>query len=130
MKILLVDDSIMIRNVLKKYVLYFFEMNNWEEPSICEAEDGLIAIQHIETQKVDIIFLDYNMPNMNGNEVLEAVRKNPKLNKVKIIMATTEGSKKVVSSLIKKGANGYLIKPFIEKSVYKTLSAITGRIKS
>ena len=82
----------------------------------------------MEAQNIDIIFLDFNMPNMNGEEVISAVRMNKRWNKTRIIMATTEGSETTVRKLIKKGANGYLVKPFIEEAIHKTLSVTLHRM--
>ncbi len=128
MDVLIVDDSKMARHVLKKFVIYFFEMKNWEIPKITEAKDGLVAMQHIEKENVDILLLDCNMPIMDGKEVLNKVRENSQWNKIRIIMATTESTKEHVSSMIKSGVNGYIVKPFVSKSVYKTLNIITSRM--
>ena len=68
------------------------------------------------------------MPNMNGEEVVEAVRANKAYQKTRIIMATTEGSKESVLKMIKKGANGYMVKPFNEEAIFKTLNTITARM--
>lgn len=68
------------------------------------------------------------MPNMNGEEVVEAVRANKAYKKTRIIMATTEGSKESVLKMIKKGANGYMVKPFNEEAIFKTLNTITARM--
>jgi len=74
------------------------------------------------------VLLDWNMPQMNGEEVVEAIRQNKDWNKTRIIMATTEGSKASVIKMIKKGANGYMVKPFNEEAVFKTLETISSRM--
>lgn len=128
MNILIVDDSKMVRRVLKNMVLEYFETKGWRKPHILNAEDGLIAMQQIQDQKIDIMFLDYNMPNMNGEEVVESIRANKELNNIRIIMATTEGSKESVLKMMKKGVNSYIVKPFAKESIFYKLDTITARI--
>ncbi|MCW9026890.1 MAG: response regulator [Thiovulaceae bacterium] len=124
MNVLIVDDSRTIRTLLKSMVSnYFKDMCN-----ILEAEDGFVAMKQIEENRVDIILLDYNMPNMNGEEVVEVIRKNRKWDRTRIIMVTTEGIKEDVLRLIKKGADGYVVKPFGEDVIFKTLDTIKARI--
>ncbi len=128
MNILIVDDSKIVRRVLTNTVTRFFKKPEWSELNIYEAEDGLIAMEMMKKNKVDIMLLDWNMPNMNGEEVVGAVRANKEWNKTRIIMATTEGSKESVLKMIKKGANGYMVKPFQEEAIFKTLENITARM--
>jgi len=85
-------------------------------------------MEQMKKEKVDIMLLDWNMPNMTGEEVVVAVRANKEWNKTRIIMATTEGSKVNVLKMIKKGANGYMVKPFQEENIFKTLTTITDRM--
>lgn len=128
MNVLIVDDSKIVRRVLTNTIKRFFKEPEYKELNIYEAEDGIIAMDVMKKEKVDIILLDWNMPNMNGEEVVEAVRANKEWNKTRIIMATTEGSKESVLKMIKKGANGYMVKPFQEEAIFKTLRTITMRM--
>jgi two-component system, chemotaxis family, chemotaxis protein CheY len=128
MNVLIVDDSKIVRRVLSNTVSRYFKAPEWKELNLFEAEDGLIAMEQMEKEKVDIMLLDWNMPNMTGEEVVEAVRANKEWNKTRIIMATTEGSKSNVLKMIKKGANGYMVKPFQEENIFKTLTTITARM--
>jgi len=128
MNILIVDDSKIVRRVLTNTVTRFFNKSDWKEFNIYEAEDGNFAMEMMKKQKIDIMLLDWNMPNMTGEEVVEAVRANKEWNKTRIIMATTEGSKESVLKMIKKGANGYMVKPFQEDAIFNTLENITARM--
>ena len=128
MNVLIVDDSKIVRRVLSNTVTRYFKAPEWKELNLFEAEDGLIAMEQMKKEKVDIMLLDWNMPNMNGEEVVEAVRANKEWNKTRIVMATTEGSKSNVLKMIKKGANGYMVKPFQEENIFKTLTTITARM--
>jgi len=128
MNVLIVDDSKIVRRVLKNTMSRYFKAPTWEDVNIFEAEDGLIAMDQMKKEKIDIMLLDWNMPNMTGEEVVDAVRANKEWNKTRIIMATTEGSKASVLKMIKKGANGYMVKPFNEDAIFKTMDTITARM--
>jgi len=128
MNVLIVDDSKIVRRVLTNTIKRFFQKPEYKELNIFEAEDGLVAMEVMKKEKVDIMLLDWNMPQMNGEEVVEAVRANKEWNKTRIIMATTEGTKESVIKMIKKGANGYMVKPFQEDAIFKTLTTITLRM--
>jgi len=112
-RFLSVDDSATIRLVIKKSIL-----NNFDNVEVAEANDGVEAMAYLDKNPdTDVVLLDWNMPNMNGGEVVDAISKIDKLSKVKIIMATTEGGKDKVKEMLSKGVKGYLVKPFRPKSV-------------
>jgi len=128
MNLLIVDDSKIVRRVLTNTMKRYFKEPKYTELNLFEAEDGNQAIVVMKKEKIDIMLLDWNMPKMTGPEVVEAVRSNKAWNKTRIIMATTEGSKASVLEMIKKGANGYMVKPFQEEAIFKTLDTITARM--
>jgi len=128
MNLLIVDDSKIVRRVLTNTMTRYFKAPEWKELNLFEAEDGNEAMEVMKKEKVDIMLLDWNMPNMTGPEVVEAVRANKEWNKTRIVMATTEGSKSSVLAMIKKGANGYMVKPFQEEAIFKTMDTITARM--
>ena len=106
MKILLVDDSKTMRNIWKKVVSTF-------EPDaeIFEAGDGLEGLAVFSEQvNIDLVLIDWNMPNMNGLEMVTKVRETNK--DTVIIMCTTEAEKPRIIEAIKAGINNYVIKPF------------------
>lgn len=128
MNILIVDDSKIVRRVLKNALERYALKEGWENLSLYEAEDGVEAMEAMKNHEIDIMFLDWNMPNMNGDEVVTRVRENKEWNKTRIIMATTEGEKSLVVKMLKKGVNGYLVKPLQEESLFKTLNNIMARM--
>jgi len=128
MNLLIVDDSKIVRRVLTNTMTRYFKAPKWSELNLFEAEDGNAAMEIMKKEKIDIMLLDWNMPNMTGPEVVEAVRANKEWNKTRIVMATTEGSKSSVLAMIKKGANGYMVKPFQEDAIFKTMDTITARM--
>ena len=129
MNVLIVDDSKIVRRVLTNTIKRYFKAPEYKELNVFEAEDGLVAMEIMAKERVDIMLLDWNMPNMNGEEVVGAVRAHTEWNKTRIIMATTEGSKESVLKMIKKGANGYMVKPFQEEAIFNTLKTITARMQ-
>ncbi|MEA3228465.1 MAG: response regulator [Campylobacterota bacterium] len=128
MNVLIVDDSKIVRRVLTNTMTRYFKAPEWPTLNLFEAEDGVVAMAQMEKEKIDIMLLDWNMPNMNGEEVVDAVRANKEWNKTRIVMATTEGGKESVLKMIKKGANGYMVKPFAEEAIFKTMDTITARM--
>lgn len=124
MNVLIVDDSLIMRRVIRGAVENYFE-----EVTILEAENGQVAVEIVKNNPVDIMFLDWNMPIMDGEEALEVIRADKSYKNIRIIMATTEGTKDKVMKIIKKGASGYLVKPFQEIGIKAMLDKITARMK-
>ncbi len=106
MKILLVDDSGMIRSVLKKY------LTDLGLSDFAEAPDGVFALRAVAAQKIDLIFMDWNMPNLSGFEALKKLKANPAAKSIPIIMVTSEQEKGHILEAVKAGAANYVIKPF------------------
>jgi two-component system chemotaxis response regulator CheY len=104
MNVLVVDDSQMTRMVVSKTLRTFGNIE------VTEAEDGRKAIEAFGQKEFDLVFSDWNMPNMNGLELLGEIRQKNKT--VPVIMITTEGSKERVQSAISLGVSDYLLKPF------------------
>lgn len=104
-KILVVDDSATMRMFLSMTLKRVFA-----DISITEAENGADAIRKLQTQDVDIVLTDMMMPEMNGLQLIENIRKL--LNKdVPIIVITTKGEEKDRELGLSLGANGYFTKP-------------------
>lgn len=128
-RILIVDDFEIVRIMLKN------ALTGLGHTEIDEAEDGKIALQKIQAAQFEgkpygMVFCDWNMPNMTGIEVLEAVRKNPNYAKLPIIMVTAEAEQKQVVQALRTGATDYIVKPIapdvLEKKVTKILSKLNG----
>jgi two-component system, chemotaxis family, chemotaxis protein CheY len=106
-KALIVDDSKTIRMVLGKIMREL----GYET---CEAANGQDGLKVMETQKgfVDLILADWNMPVMNGLDMVKHLRQDPNLAAVKIIMVTTETEIDNMVAALEAGANEYVMKPF------------------
>ena len=109
-KILVVDDSPVMRNIVKNT---FAEM---KYPFQClEAGNGKEAFQLLESNDVTIVFLDWNMPEMDGIGFLKKVREMPEYKDLPIIMVTSERGKFSVIEALQSGATDYIVKPVPEK---------------
>jgi two-component system chemotaxis response regulator CheY len=106
MKILVVDDFSTMRRIVKN-VLKQLGFENIEE-----AEDGAQAIAKLKNGGFGFVVTDWNMPNLNGFELLKAVRQDPNLKGLPILMVTAEAEKGKVITAIQAGVNNYVVKPF------------------
>jgi two-component system chemotaxis response regulator CheY len=117
--ILVVDDSRIMRNIVK---------NTFATLKIpceyLEAENGKEAYQQLEMHKVSLVFLDWNMPEMDGMAFLKKVRSMPDYQKLPIIMVTSESAKYNVLEAIQSGATDYIVKPIQEKVFIEKVSEI------
>jgi two-component system chemotaxis response regulator CheY len=117
--ILVVDDSRIMRNIVK---------NTFTELKIpcqfLEAENGQKACQLLETNKVSLILLDWNMPEMDGMQFLKKVRSMPDYKDLPIIMVTSESAKYSVVEALQNGATDYIVKPIRDKVFMEKLSEI------
>ena len=104
MRFLLVDDSTTMRNIQRKILA------GMGHDEIAEAADGLLALTAFNAQRPDVMFVDWNMPNMDGLTFVKKVREVDK--NVLILMVTTEAEKARVIEAIKAGVNNYVVKPF------------------
>ena len=109
-RILVVDDSIIMRNIVKNT----FSTMKVSFLSL-EAENGKQALRLLETNDVSLVFLDWNMPGMDGMEFLKVVRAMPKYKDLPIIMVTSERGKFSVIEALQNGATDYIVKPVNEK---------------
>ncbi|XPV53056.1 MAG: response regulator [Halarcobacter ebronensis] len=108
MKILIVDDSSTMRRIIGNVVMQL----GFSKEDFDEAEDGVKAWKLFSESHFDIILTDWNMPNMNGLELVKKVRSEGNHQKTPIIMITTEGGKSEVITALKAGVNNYIVKPF------------------
>ena len=106
MKILIVDDSSTMRRIIGNVV----QQLGIKKDDFDEAADGLEAWNLFQKNQYDVVLTDWNMPNMNGLDLVKHIRSVDK--KVPIVMITTEGGKGEVITALKAGVNNYIVKPF------------------
>ncbi len=116
MRVLVVDDS----GVMRKIVIR--GLDSCGVTTILEAADGKEAWDLFQAHTFDMVLTDWNMPNMNGLELVQAIRAEG--HKVPIMMITTETEKSQVLAAIQAGVNDYLVKPFDQE----TLQVKIGRV--
>jgi len=118
MNILVVDDSRAIYAMVSQMLETGGHKSVW-------AEDGLKAIEVLKNPalKIDVILLDWNMPNMNGPEFLEANLKD-KFTLAPIVMMTTENSPEYIKKALSLNAAEYIMKPFTSDILFNKLSLI------
>lgn len=129
-KILIVDDFDIIRINLKKII------TQAGVETVFEAVDGVDALQKLRAMPteagsnvVDLIFLDWNMPRMNGYEFLKECKRDELLRKIPIIMTTAERDKKSVLEALSAGAADYIVKPFKAFIIVEKLEKFTSAKK-
>ncbi len=120
LKILIVDNSPTMRRILVNTVV------KAGYPDCKEAEDGKDALAKLMAGSFNLLMTDWNMPNMNGLELTEAVRGDSKLKEIPILMVTTRNMKEDIVTAIKTGVNGYIVKPFDVKTLNAKIEEIIG----
>jgi two-component system chemotaxis response regulator CheY len=115
--VLVVDDSSTMRRIIKGNLIRL----NFLEKNIKEAGDGIEAISILANNPIDLIITDWNMPNMNGLELVKKIRSNLIYNNTPIIMVTTEGNKSAVITALKAGVNNYIVKPFTPATLHEKI---------
>ncbi len=113
MKVLVADDSGIMRKIIIR------SLNACGVSDIVEAADGKEGLEAFNANPVDVVLTDWNMPEMNGLEMLQAIRATG--SEVPIIMITTEGEKESVIQAIQAGVTDYLCKPFEQDELREKL---------
>lgn len=110
---LIVDDS----SVMRKIVERCLRQAGIEFSSVLEAGNGKEALDLLQSNSVDLILSDINMPVMNGLEFVQALSAIPAAKNVPVVMITTEASESSVLKALSCGARGYIRKPFTPDEV-------------
>jgi len=122
MKILIVDDSAVIRKLIKSAA----DVLQLETE---EAQDGVEALEKLSSiyEEIDLILLDWNMPDMSGYDVLIELKENEKYRDIPVMMVTTEGEKGSIVAAVRAGADNYLVKPFTIDELESKIVECIGR---
>jgi two-component system chemotaxis response regulator CheY len=112
MVFLLAEDSRQARNLIKSYISEM-DIGPYD---VFEAENGETSLNLLQTKSIDFVLLDWNLSTeMNGLDVLKAIRKMDKHKNTPVIMVSGESDKFNVVEAIKCGANGFVVKPIDQK---------------
>ena len=124
MRFLIVDDFSTMRRIVRGLLK---EMGHLD----CdEAEDGAVAITKLRNGRFDFVVTDINMPNMNGFELLEAIRSDASLQALPVLMVTAEARKEDIVRAAQLRASGYIVKPFSKATLEEKVSKIMGQVKA
>ena len=124
MKILVVDDFSTMRRIVKNLLRDLGFTNT------VEADDGKTALPILEAGGIDFLVTDWNMPGMTGIDLLKAVRSNPNLVDLPVLMVTAEAKREQIVMAAQAGVNGYVIKPFTAATLKEKIEKVFERIDS
>lgn len=105
-KILVVDDFKTMRKIIRNLLKELGFSN------VTEAEDGSMALGILKAEDFDLVISDWNMPRMEGIELLKRIRKIEQLEHLPVLMITAEAKREQVIEAAQHGINGYIVKPF------------------
>ena len=118
MKFLVVDDFSTMRRIVRGLLKELGFTN------VDEAEDGVVALAKLKSEHFDFVVSDWNMPNMTGIDLLRAIRAEPALAHLPVLMVTAEAKKENIIEAAKAGASGYVVKPFTAATLDEKLNKI------
>jgi two-component system chemotaxis response regulator CheY len=124
MKILVVDDFSTMRRIVRNLLVELGFSGNL----IQEADDGEAAMTMLKAQPFDMVVTDWNMPNMTGIDLLRAIRAEPSLKALPVLMVTAENNRDQIIAAAQAGVNGYIVKPFTAVTLKEKLTKIFERI--
>ncbi|GAB3391063.1 MULTISPECIES: chemotaxis response regulator CheY [Azotobacter group] len=118
MSILVVDDFPTMRRIVRS-LLKELGFNN-----VDEAEDGQDALNKLRGGGFEFVVSDWNMPNLDGLEMLKQIRSDDGLKHLPVLMVTAEAKKENIIAAAQAGANGYVVKPFTAAILEEKLNKI------
>jgi two-component system chemotaxis response regulator CheY len=118
MKILVVDDFPTMRRIVRT-LLKELGFGNVEE-----AEDGAAGLARLRSGGFEFVISDWNMPNLDGLEMLKQIRADASLSHLPVLMVTAESKKENIIAAAQAGASGYVVKPFTAATLDEKLSKI------
>lgn len=120
--ILIVDDSPAMRRVVRRVM----DISGVDVGKYMEAGNGLEALEVLRSDWVDLIMTDINMPEMDGEELLIEVRKDPMLTAIPVLVVSTDRSDARAKQMISLGADGYVSKPFMPATLSGEMYRLLG----
>jgi len=117
-KFLVVDDSLTMRRI----VVNALKAIGYD--SVIEAADGKEAFGKLQTEGADFVISDWNMPEMNGLELVKTIRSTPAYSETPVLMVTTRGNKDDVIEAMQARVNNYIVKPFTPQALKEKLDHV------
>ncbi|MCY7294415.1 chemotaxis response regulator CheY [Alteromonas sp. a30] len=122
MKILVVDDFSTMRRIIKNL------LKDLGFTNVQEADDGSTALPMLQQGDFDFVVTDWNMPGMQGIDLLRAIRADDNLKDIPVLMVTAEAKKEQIVAAAQAGVNGYVVKPFTAATLKEKLDKIFERL--
>ncbi|ASP46606.1 MAG: chemotaxis response regulator CheY [Colwellia polaris] len=122
MKVLVVDDFSTMRRIIKNL------LRDLGFTNISEADDGNTALPMLKDGNFDFVVTDWNMPGMQGIDLLKAIRADSNLSHIPVLMVTAEAKKEQIIMAAQAGVNGYIVKPFTAATLNTKLDKIFERL--
>ena len=122
-KFLVVDDFSTMRRIVRNLLKELGYSN------VDEAEDGAMALSKLKNEQFDFVISDWNMPVMNGLDMLKSIRADAALAKLPVLMVTAEAKKENIIAAAQAGANGYVVKPFTAATLDEKLNKIFEKLE-
>ncbi|MBY6346862.1 chemotaxis protein CheY [Providencia rettgeri] len=117
-KILVVDDFPTMRRIIKNL------LKDLGYENVDEAEDGQMGLEKLRNGNFEFVVSDWNMPNLDGLEMLKQIRADASLASLPVLMVTAEAKKENIIAAAQAGANGYVVKPFTAATLEEKLNKI------
>jgi two-component system chemotaxis response regulator CheY len=111
LRFLVVDDFSTMRRMVRAV------LNELGHDDVVEAEDGDAALPVLKQGGIDFLITDWNMPGLQGLDLLKAVRADPQLSKLPVLMLTAEAKRDQIVEAAKAGVSGYVLKPFTAQTL-------------
>ncbi len=118
LRFLVVDDFSTMRRIVKNF------LNDLGYPHVAEADDGTTAVPILRRGEVDFLITDWNMPEMQGLDLLKFVRADEKLAKLPVLLLTAEAKREQIIEAAQAGVNGYVVKPFTAQTLKDKIDKI------
>jgi two-component system chemotaxis response regulator CheY len=122
MKILVVDDFSTMRRIIKNL------LKDLGFANVQEADDGSTALPMLQQGDFDFVVTDWNMPGMQGIDLLRAIRGDDNLKHLPVLMVTAEAKKEQIVAAAQAGVNGYVVKPFTAAILKEKLDKVFERL--
>jgi two-component system chemotaxis response regulator CheY len=122
MKFLVVDDFSTMRRIIRNLLKELGYTN------VDEAEDGSVGLSKLKRESFDFVVSDWNMPVMDGLQLLQSIRADANLSHLPVLMVTAEAKKENIIAAAQAGASGYIVKPFTAATLDEKITKILEKL--
>jgi two-component system chemotaxis response regulator CheY len=121
-RVLIVDDSPAMRSFIRRVM----QVSGFEFDQCLEAGNGEEALNVLESEWVDVILTDINMPQMNGEQFVRHLEEDDCMRSIPVLVVSTDGTEKRIHQMLSLGAKGYVTKPFTPETLREELERLLG----